>query len=96
MRAEQGLVEVWLARSEARTRNWVARWPEESREWYDATSMTEQLINVTSEELTELNLKVHELIRPYLPRVRNEPPPESRSIAIIYRTVPIPDKPDSP
>jgi DNA-binding transcriptional ArsR family regulator len=95
MRAEQGLVEVWLARSEARTRSWVARWQQESREWYDATKMTEQLINVTSEELTELNTKVYELIRPYLPSVRSGPPPESRSIAIIYRTVPIPDKPDS-
>jgi len=95
MRAEQGLVEVWLARSEARTRNWVARWPEESREWYYATRMTEHVINVTSEELTELNNEVYELVRRYAPTVRTDPPPESRTIAIVYRTVPIPDKPDS-
>jgi DNA-binding transcriptional ArsR family regulator len=94
MRAEQGLVEVWLARSEARTRSWVARWPEESREWYDATRMTEQIIDVTSEELSELNAKVYELVRPYSRSVRREPPPDSRAIAIVYRTVPLPDKPD--
>lgn len=95
MRAEQGLVEVWLARSEARTRGWVARWPEESREWYEATALYEQIINVTTDELTELNAKVRELIRPYQPSVRKDSPPESRTIAIIYRTIPIPDKPDS-
>ena len=95
MRAEQGLVEVWLARSEARTRSWVARWPTESQEWYDATVMHEQLINVTSEELNELNTQVTELVRPYTLTVRREPPPNSRTIAIVYRTVPIPDKPDT-
>jgi DNA-binding transcriptional ArsR family regulator len=96
MRAEQGLVEVWLARSEARTRSWVARWPEESREWYYATRMLEYIIDVTSEELSELNAKVYELMRPYSRTVRREPPPDSRAIAIVYRTVPIPEKPDSP
>jgi DNA-binding transcriptional ArsR family regulator len=94
MRAEQGLVEVWLARSEARTRSWVARWPQESREWYHATRLTEQVIDVTPEELTELNTKVYELVLPYSRSVRREPPPNSRAIAIVYRTVPLPDKPD--
>ena len=94
MRAEQGFVEVFLARSEARTRSWVARWPQESTEWYYATRMTEHVITVTSEELTELNAKVYELVRQYSPSVRHDPPPESRSIAIVYRTVPIPDKPE--
>lgn len=95
MRAEQGLVEVLLARSEARTRSWVARWPNESQEWYDATSMTEHLINVTSEELAAINAKVYDLIRPYSRSARQEPPPNSRTIAIVYRTVPIPEKPDN-
>jgi DNA-binding transcriptional ArsR family regulator len=95
MRAEQGLVEVWLARSEARTRGWVARWQEESQEWYDATKMTELIIDVTSEELADLNAKVFELVLPYSRSARQNPPPESRSIAIVYRTVPIPDKPAS-
>jgi DNA-binding transcriptional ArsR family regulator len=93
MRAEQGLVEVWLARSEARTRSWVARWQEETNEWYEATKMTEQVITVTADELRDLNAKVFELVRRYTRAVRENPPPESRTIAIVYRTVPIPDKP---
>jgi DNA-binding transcriptional ArsR family regulator len=93
IRAEQEFVSVWLARAEARTRSWVARWPEESQEWYDATSMSEQLITVTVEELTEINTKVFELLRPYARSERGEPPPESRTIAVTYRTVPLPDKP---
>jgi DNA-binding transcriptional ArsR family regulator len=95
MRAEQGFVEVWLARSEARTRNWVARWPEETQEWYDATSMTESIVHLTAEELADLNAKVQALIRPYARSQRGDPPPESRMIAIVYRTVPFPDKPDA-
>jgi DNA-binding transcriptional ArsR family regulator len=95
MRAEQGLVEVWLARSEARTRSWVARWQEESKEWYEATRMTEHIVTVTSEELTDINAKVFELVQQYSPSVRQNAPPESRTIAIVYRTVPIPDKPTS-
>ena len=67
MRAEQGLVEVFLARSEARTRSWVARWQQEPREWYDATRMTEHIITVTSQELSDLNAKVYELVRQYSP-----------------------------
>ncbi len=93
MRAEQGLVEVWLARSEARTRSWVARWQEETNEWYEATKMTEQVITVTADELRDLNAKVFELVRRYTRAVRENPPPESRTIAIVYRPVPIPDKP---
>jgi DNA-binding transcriptional ArsR family regulator len=93
VRAEQGLVEVWLARSEARTRSWVARWPEEPAQWDEVTRMTERIITVTPQELTELNARVDELLEPYTRSARPEAPPESRSIAIVYRTVPISDKP---
>jgi DNA-binding transcriptional ArsR family regulator len=94
MKAEQELVSVWLARSEARTRSWMARWHEESQEWYDATALNEMMIVATVEELIELNRKVAALFRPYARSNRPEPPPESRMLAITYRTVPLPDKPD--
>jgi DNA-binding transcriptional ArsR family regulator len=94
MKAEQELVLVWLARSEARTRSWVARWHEESRDWYDAASLNETIIVATVDELAELNSKVAALLRPYTRLERPEPPPESRTLAIAYRTVPLIDKPD--
>lgn len=93
MKAEQELVLVWLARSEARTRSWVARWPDESREWYEAASLNETMIVATVEELAELNRKVAALLQPYARSNRAEPPPESRMLAVGYRTVPLPDKP---
>jgi DNA-binding transcriptional ArsR family regulator len=96
MRAEQELVSVWLARSEARIRSWVARWQDESQEWYDATAMSEIIISATAGELAELNKKIYALIQPYTRSSRPEPPPETRTLAITYRTVPLPDKPDKP
>lgn len=95
MKAEQELVLLWLARVEARTRSWVLRWQDESQEWYDATSMRDSLVSVTAEELADLNRKVSALIEPYSRTNRPEPPPESRTLAITYRTVPLPDKPDA-
>ena len=94
MKAEQELVLVWLARTEARVRSWVARWPDESREWYDAASLNETMIVATAEELTDLNRKVAALLQPYTRSNRAEPPPESRMLAVGYRTIPLPDKPD--
>jgi DNA-binding transcriptional ArsR family regulator len=96
VKAEQELVLVWLARSEARVRNWVARWPDESRQWYEAASLSETMIVATVDELRDLNRKVAALLQPYARSNRAEPPPESRMLAIGYRTVPLPDKPDKP
>jgi DNA-binding transcriptional ArsR family regulator len=95
MKAEQELVLIWLARVEARTRSWVLRWQDESQEWYEATAMRDSLIVTTAEELAELNRKISALIEPYSRTNRPEPPPESRTLAITYRTVPLPDKPDA-
>jgi DNA-binding transcriptional ArsR family regulator len=95
MKAQQELVMVWLARSDARTRNWVMRWQDESPEWYNATSLTDTMIVATVEEMAELNAKIHALLRPYSRLQRTEPPPEARTLAVTYRTVPLPDKPDA-
>ncbi|WP_239152382.1 ArsR/SmtB family transcription factor [Virgisporangium aurantiacum] len=94
IKAEQELVLIWLARSEARVRNWVVRWPDEPREWYEAASLSETMIVATVDELRDLNRKVAALLQPYALSHRAEPPPESRMLAIGYRTVPLPDKPD--
>jgi DNA-binding transcriptional ArsR family regulator len=94
VKAEQELVLVWLARSDARTRSWVTRWQDESQEWYDATAMSETMIVATADELAELNRKISALLQPYWRLNRTEPPPESRTLAVTYRTVPLPDKPN--
>lgn len=93
MKAEQELVLVFLARSDARARNWVTRWPDESQEWYDATALNELMIVATAAELAEVNRKVAELLQPYARSGRTEPPPDSRVLAVTYRTVPLPEKP---
>ncbi len=95
MKAEQELVMVWLARSDARTRSWVMRWQDESREWYDAATLADVMIVATSDELAELSRKISALIQPYGRSNRPEPPPESRTLAVTVRTVPLPDKPDA-
>lgn len=94
VKAEQELVLVWLARAEARVRNWVVRWPNEPREWYEAASLNETMIVATVEELREVNRKVAALLQPYARSTRTDPPPEARTIAMGYRTVPLPDKPE--
>lgn len=94
-KAEQELVMVWLARSDARTRSWVTRWQNESQEWYDATTLSDVMIVATVDEVAELNRKIAALVQPYLRTNRTEPPPESRTLAVTLRTVPLPDKPDA-
>lgn len=94
MKAEQELLLVWLARSEARARSWVMRLADESHEWYAAAAMHDMMIVVTAEELSDLNRKVRALLEPYARSVREQPPPESRALAVSYRTVPMSDKPD--
>lgn len=96
MKAEQELVLVWLARSDARARSWVMRWPDESQEWYNAVALQDSMIVATVEELAELNKKVAALLEPFARSRRPEPLPESRMLAVTYRTVPLPDKPDKP
>jgi DNA-binding transcriptional ArsR family regulator len=96
MRAEQELTLVWLARAEARTRNWVGRWGEETQEWYDATRLTDFIVDVTAEELAELNDKVVEIFDQFSRSRRPQPPPQARTLVISYRTVPLPEKPEDP
>jgi DNA-binding transcriptional ArsR family regulator len=92
VKAEQELVMVWLARSDARARSWVARWSDESQEWYSAAALNDMMIVATVEELADLNKKVAALLEPFAPSRRPEPPPETRTLVVSYRTVPLPDK----
>ncbi|MFF0315376.1 ArsR/SmtB family transcription factor [Micromonospora sp. NPDC005252] len=87
--AEQALVEAHAVRAMERTRDWLRRAGDEPPEWYDAALFNEALLVLTAEELAALNEAVLALLRPYYPRHRRDVPPDARSVAVQYRTVPL-------
>jgi DNA-binding transcriptional ArsR family regulator len=87
--AEKALVEVFIARDDGRVRRWLERAHDEPREWYEAATLTESMLLLTADELTELNEKLAAVLRPYRRRERQDNPPEgARLVAAIFRTIP--------
>ena len=83
------MVEAFLARQNERVRRYMATAREEKGEWAEAASLTEQVLQVTAEELKELMGKLDELIYP-LKRLHREDPPEgSRMVSLQIRAFPI-------
>ncbi|HEX5597410.1 MAG TPA: helix-turn-helix domain-containing protein [Micromonosporaceae bacterium] len=88
--AEAALIEAFLARDVERARDWARRAPGEPKQWYDATVMSESVLLLTAEELSELNAAVLALLEPYRRRNRIANPPEgSRTVVVQYRGVPV-------
>ncbi|HEX5596277.1 MAG TPA: helix-turn-helix domain-containing protein [Micromonosporaceae bacterium] len=88
--AETALIEAYLARDVERVRGWARRAPDEPKQWYDATSISESTLLVTAEELAELNAAVLALFEPYQRRNRIADPPEgSRTVVVQYRGIPV-------
>ncbi|PZF97747.1 ArsR/SmtB family transcription factor [Micromonospora deserti] len=87
--AERALVDTWLARDLERSRDWLRRAPDESDEWYAAAQMSDHLLMVTAEELTELNAAVYRLFEPYRKRTRAAPPEGARRVAVQYKALPL-------
>ncbi|MFI1195874.1 ArsR/SmtB family transcription factor [Micromonospora sp. NPDC020750] len=83
------LVEAHIARDTQRTRDWLRRAPEESREWYAAGSFSDSVLLLTAEELDALNKAVQGLLAPYRRRLRSDPPAGARTVAVQWRSVPI-------
>jgi DNA-binding transcriptional ArsR family regulator len=86
--AEQELIELLISRDEARARAWLARWHQESPEWYEAANVNSASLMITAEELTELNEKVTALLEPFARRARKEPPAGARRVEVVYRSIP--------
>jgi DNA-binding transcriptional ArsR family regulator len=87
--AEKALVEVFIARDDGRVRRWLERAHDEPREWYEAATLSESMLLLTADELTELNEKLAAVLRPYRRRERLDNPPEgARLVAAIFRTIP--------
>lgn len=95
--AEQELVIAWLATEDAQLRAWLDRQWADSPDWRRAASLAGIRIQVTSAELSEINERVFELLRPYQTGLRDEDAPAgSRSVSVQYRAVPLGDPPDPP
>lgn len=94
-RAEHELVSLFLGREEARARSWLARWPQETQEWYEATMIAQSLVLVTPQELAGLNRQIQDLLKPYAVARRADPPADARRVSVTYRTIPLPDRPDA-
>lgn len=87
--AELALVDAHLARDGQRARDWIRRAPDEPRDWYQAAWFSDSLLQVTAEELAELNEAVQALLNPYRRRLRKDPPEGARTVAVQYRALPI-------
>ncbi|MFG3603692.1 ArsR/SmtB family transcription factor [Micromonospora chersina] len=87
--AELALTDVHLARDNQRARDWIRRAPDEPPDWYQAAWFSDSLLQVTAEELVEINQAVQALLDPYRRRLRRDPPEGSRTVAVQYRALPI-------
>jgi DNA-binding transcriptional ArsR family regulator len=87
--ATRALVDVFLTRDLARTREWLAHSPSESASWRDASTLMNQQLLLTAEELTALNEQVRELSEPYRLRERLATAPEgARKVSFNYTAYP--------
>ncbi len=87
--AEAAMIEVFLARQNERVRRYLAKARSEKDEFFDAASMTDQTLQVTSGELQELLSKLYELIDPLKRLTRADPPAGSRMVSLQIRAIPI-------
>ncbi|MEV4637947.1 helix-turn-helix domain-containing protein [Actinoplanes sp. NPDC049548] len=89
-RSQQALVDVFLSRDFTRLREWVARQHEEPEAWQEAATLSNSMLLVTAAELTELNVRIQELIEPYRRRERiTGAPSDARPVAVHYAAFPV-------
>jgi DNA-binding transcriptional ArsR family regulator len=87
--AESVLVETFLARQNDKVRRAIVHVRQENDEWFDVTTITEQTLQVTADELKELLLKIEELVEPLSRLKREDPPAGSRSVTLQLRAAPL-------
>jgi DNA-binding transcriptional ArsR family regulator len=86
--ADRELSAMFLEIEDARARAWLARRDDEPYEWYTAATAADMQIQVTAEELRELNDQVFALFQRYTRSRRPDPPEGSRQVNVTYRTFP--------
>jgi len=94
--AQQEVMESLLARDEARTRAYMARFESDPEEWQAAAHFMSSTLLMTAEELKALGTALEELLAPYRRGSRTDRPPGARQVAAIIRTLPGDDGPSGP
>jgi DNA-binding transcriptional ArsR family regulator len=88
--AQSALVDVYLTRDFARQRQWRARMHEEPKQWRDASGLMNQMLLLTADELTEVLVRIREVLAPYERRGRMADPPEgARTVALHCAAFPV-------
>jgi len=86
--AERELIDAFLIRDEARTRQWLARREQATPEWYRAATFNEMILLLTAAELEELTATIVEMTRSYGKARRRDPPPDARTVSMLLRVFP--------
>jgi DNA-binding transcriptional ArsR family regulator len=86
--AEHDLIDTFLTWSDTKARQFIARSEKEPHEWFEAAFVNDALLTLTADELRKLGEDLQEIIRPYRPRSRPDPPPGARSVTIQIRGFP--------
>jgi DNA-binding transcriptional ArsR family regulator len=87
--AGEALIDLYLQRSQAQARAWLARQAEEPPEWRDVAAIMGQRLLVTVDEMKEINEKVRALVEPYQFRKRlADPPAGARRVTVSYSSIP--------
>lgn len=70
---------------------WLERQPSEPSEWAEAALLGDAQVEMTSEELREVDARIRELLEPYLKRLedRSPPVPGSRPVSVIALAFPL-------
>lgn len=88
-RAERLLATMTTSRADEKTQNWLDRMGEEDPDWYEASMVSQSLLDITHDELAKLNQQVLALLRPYTRGHRKGEPSEgARQVRVIYRAFP--------
>ena len=87
--AETVLAEVYLARQNEKVRRFLHRREEERGPWFDVSTITDQTLAITAEELKELLAQVDRVVQPFLRLSRERPPGDARDVSFQIRAVPL-------
>jgi DNA-binding transcriptional ArsR family regulator len=86
--ATRELLDTFIAWEETRVRRYVATIDTEPQEWNDVAIFNDSTLLVTAEELTKINQEVLAVLRPYVKRTRENPPPGARTVSALLRAFP--------
>ncbi len=90
--AEDQLVDAFLLLHEDRVRGFMAHREKEAPEWYRVAVFSESMLECTADELAELNDRIQALIEPYRSGTRDEVPKGARTVSVVYRAFPLPNR----